>query len=28
VPEIIERRKPLAITARRAGWIGCNILGN
>jgi len=26
VPEIIERRKPLAKTARRAGWVGCNIL--
>jgi len=26
IPEIIERRKPLASTARRAGWIGCNIL--
>lgn len=26
VPEIIERRKPLAKTARRAGWTGCNIL--
>lgn len=26
VPEIIEKRKPLAPTARRAGWIGCNIL--
>jgi type II restriction enzyme len=26
VPEIIERRKPLAPTARRAGWEGCNIL--
>lgn len=25
VPEIIERRKPLAATARRAGWVGCNI---
>lgn len=25
-PSIIERRKPLAETARRAGWIGCNIL--
>lgn len=25
-PEIIEERKPLASTARRAGWIGCNIL--
>jgi type II restriction enzyme len=28
VPEIIERRKPLASTARRAGWIGCNLLLN
>ena len=26
VREIIEVRKPLAATARRAGWIGCNIL--
>lgn len=26
VPEIIEKRKPLKITARRSGWIGCNIL--
>lgn len=26
IPEIIEKRKPLASTARRAGWIGCNIL--
>jgi len=26
VPDIIEKRKPLAPTARRAGWIGCNIL--
>ena len=25
VPQIIERRKPLAITAKRAGWTGCNI---
>ncbi|KKT29326.1 restriction endonuclease [Candidatus Giovannonibacteria bacterium RIFCSPLOWO2_12_FULL_44_25] len=25
VPEIIEKRKPLSQTARRAGWIGCNI---
>ena len=25
-PEVIEERKPLAVTARRAGWIGCNIL--
>jgi len=23
--EIIEKRKPLSETARRAGWIGCNI---
>ncbi len=22
----VERRKPLAPTARRAGWVGCNIL--
>jgi type II restriction enzyme len=22
----IEKRKPLAATARRAGWVGCNIL--
>jgi type II restriction enzyme len=26
VREIIEERKPLAPTARRAGWVGCNIL--
>jgi type II restriction enzyme len=26
VPSIIERRKALAPTARRAGWVGCNIL--
>jgi type II restriction enzyme len=26
VREIIEPRKPLAPTARRAGWQGCNIL--
>lgn len=26
VPEIIEKRRPLAATARRAGWIGCNIV--
>ena len=25
-PSIIEKRKPLADTARRAGWTGCNIL--
>jgi type II restriction enzyme len=26
VRDIIERRKPLAVTARRAGWTGSNIL--
>src|SRR5690242_18213609 len=26
VPDIIEKRPPLAETARRAGWIGSNIL--
>jgi type II restriction enzyme len=26
VADIIQDRKPLASTARRAGWIGCNIL--
>jgi len=25
-PEIIEKRKPLPDTAKRAGWVGCNIL--
>lgn len=25
-PELIQERKPLPATARRAGWIGCNIL--
>lgn len=25
-PEIIQERPPLAPTARRAGWVGCNIL--
>ena len=25
VPSIIEKRKPLSPTARRAGWTGCNI---
>jgi type II restriction enzyme len=24
-PEVIIKRKPLSSTARRAGWIGCNI---
>lgn len=28
IPEIIEKRKPLASTARRSGWIGSNILIN
>ena len=28
VPDIIEKRKPLSLTARRAGWVGCNILLN
>ncbi|MDB5498215.1 MAG: Type site-specific deoxyribonuclease [Phenylobacterium sp.] len=27
-PDIIEQRKPLADTARRAGWIGCNNLSS
>ena len=26
IPEIIEKRKPLSPTTRRAGWVGCNIL--
>ena len=26
IPEVIEKRKPLPPTARRAGWTGCNIL--
>lgn len=25
-PSIIEKRKPLSSTARRAGWTGCNIM--
>ena len=25
-PSIIERRRPLSSKARRAGWVGCNIL--
>lgn len=28
VPAIIEKRNPLSATARRAGWVGCNILLN
>jgi type II restriction enzyme len=26
IDDVIEKRKPLNITARRAGWIGCNIM--
>ncbi len=26
VPDIIEKRKPLSSTARRAGWVGCSIV--
>lgn len=26
IPKLIEMRRPLAPTARRAGWVGCNIL--
>ena len=26
LPEIVEQRKPLSAHARRAGWVGCNIL--
>lgn len=25
-PDIIQKRQPLSPTARRAGWVGCNIL--
>lgn len=25
-PDVIEKRKPLPPTARRRGWVGCNIL--
>ena len=28
VPEIVEKRKPLMAGAKRAGWVGCNILLN
>jgi len=28
IREIIQERKPLSSTARRAGWVGCNILLN
>ncbi len=26
IPEIIEKREPLSLTAQRAGWTGCNII--
>lgn len=26
--DIIEKRKPLGLNARRAGWVGCNIILN
>lgn len=26
VPKFIEMRRPLSATAKRAGWVGCNIL--
>lgn len=26
VPEIVEKRRPLSDSARRAGWVGCNIV--
>ena len=26
VPQIVEKRKPLSDMAKRAGWVGCNIL--
>lgn len=26
IPKLIEMRRPLSPTARRAGWVGCNIL--
>lgn len=26
IPEIIEKRRPLSQSARRAGWVGCNII--
>lgn len=28
VPDIIEKRTPLPSNAKRAGWVGCNILVN
>lgn len=26
VPDVVEKRKPLSPNAKRAGWVGCNIL--
>ena len=26
IPSIVEKRKPLSASARRAGWVGCNII--
>lgn len=26
LPDLIEKRNPLSLSARRAGWVGCNIL--
>lgn len=26
VPDMVERRRPLSVDARRAGWVGCNIV--
>lgn len=26
MPSMIEKRRPLSVNARRAGWVGCNIL--
>ncbi len=26
IPSMIEKRKPLSAKARRAGWVGCNLL--
>jgi type II restriction enzyme len=28
VPNVIEKRRPLSYSARRSGWVGCNILLN
>jgi type II restriction enzyme len=28
IPDIIEKRTPLNLDARRAGWVGCNIVMN